>query len=81
MQWQVTDHACRSCGGRILRAVESGLYTCADCDLSAPELQGVCCCGVQGIGTAKLRCTRNVETRPLGAPAIIFEVHHEVVMP
>ena len=76
MHWRLTYHACRSCGGRIMRAIDGELFRCVDCELSAPELAEVCACGTPSIGSAELRCIRNTDRRPLGAPAVIFELFH-----
>ena len=43
--YQLTDHACRHCGGRVLQAGDT--FRCASCaavTLGSPE--GICGCGV-----------------------------------
>ncbi len=53
--WAITDHICRSCGGRILRSVTgagmtpggNSIYRCADCWASTTRMgpDEVCWCG------------------------------------
>lgn len=53
--WEIENHLCRSCGGRILRCVTGNgmtpggnpIYKCADCGKSAASLgpDALCWCG------------------------------------
>lgn len=55
MTWELTDHLCKGCGGRVLRCVSGGgatpggnpIWKCADCgkstSASGPEV--LCWCG------------------------------------
>ncbi len=74
MRWELTDHVCRECAGRILRAADGDSFRCADCGRHEFDLEDVCCCGMQGVGSARLRCTPNITGRPMGAPEIVVEI-------
>jgi hypothetical protein len=62
--WQLADHACRFCFGRVLvrkvkgRVVEARCAECSKSAQSGPE--GICCCGADcgALGKA-LECFRN----------------------
>lgn len=55
MTWALTDHLCKSCGGRVLRCVGGSgptpggnpLYKCADCGKSVAAMgsDALCWCG------------------------------------
>lgn len=62
LKWEIEDHICRKCGGRILRCVSpvitgggNPLFRCADCGASAagftPEV--LCWCGFKQKGQTK----------------------------
>lgn len=69
--WELTDHCCRVCFGRILRqpgAPGERMYRCSNCGLQA---QGdrpavLCSCGMRLKGNrgGLLRCERNPDPRP-----------------
>lgn len=63
--WELTDHVCRVCLGRVLRrkGVAGGwVHRCSDCGLEmAGRIESICACGVH-LKTGKnagLRCVRN----------------------
>lgn len=63
--WNLTDHVCRVCLGRILvgRGASGGwVHRCADCGLElAGRVEALCACGAR-LKTGKnagLRCTKN----------------------
>lgn len=62
--WELTDHACRHCMGRVLRRVNPDgvvVVRCAECGASvAGDVESLCCCGeeVRGHG-AVFECVRN----------------------
>jgi len=55
--WQLTDHVCRYCTGRLLKG-ESG-FRCAECGRTAPELTALCWCGVENGGAISFECIKN----------------------
>ncbi len=70
--WRMTDHACRHCGGRILRKrTERGaVYCCAGCEVqSVGDHRVICACGVRvaagpNRGMSPFRCVVVAERRP-----------------
>lgn len=62
--WQLADHACRSCFGRVLQRVVRGRVVevrCAECGAHGEgEHTAICCCGasIGAIGKI-LECYRN----------------------
>ena len=87
--WELTDHACRICGGRVLARVDkSGLRIarCADCGATAEDkdhriraIHGVCACGAkQRSGKdAGHRCVRNPHIRPEMPMAIVIATNNQ----
>jgi hypothetical protein len=67
------DHACGSCGGRILASADGASVRCADCGPSAsggPE--EICWCGALPAGSrVRLRCARNKHPTPESPGAIV----------
>lgn len=63
-EWEITDHACRHCMGRILRRAKSGggfVVCCSECGASVDgDCTSLCWCGVEvrGYG-AVFECIRN----------------------
>lgn len=58
--WEITDHCCRRCFGRILRRGET--VCCADCGAEAEgEPQELCACGTRFANGKPmgLRCVAN----------------------
>jgi len=48
--WEVTDHVCRLCFGRLLRRVAAGVTTvrCAQCDTEVTgRVETLCACGAK----------------------------------
>ena len=55
--WQIEDHLCKKCGGRILRCVSGNgitgggnpIFRCADCGVSTSAMgpQALCWCGFE----------------------------------
>lgn len=75
MLYEMTDHLCRHCRGRILHDGDT-LYRCAECGASVDgdDHEALCCCGlVLADGRdARFRCVVvPVEQR---TPAVPFEV-------
>ena len=74
--WQITDHACRACMGRVLVRQDTGtgrwLSRCADCGGFGEGIQrqaaitAVCACGAkQRSGKdAGHRCIQNQDIKP-----------------
>lgn len=62
--WDVSDHACRYCFGRVLIRIRRGKVVearCAECDQRLPgAVDNLCCCGVEAgaLGRA-LECVPN----------------------
>ena len=61
--WNLTDHACRACFGRVLRSVAAPtVYRCSNCGLQEPGRKGlkhppICACGMKvGGRDAGIRC-------------------------
>lgn len=77
--WSLTAHACRYCGGRILR---SGIYfMCATCEARCSHAStGICGCGMtpdvrpKGSPQGPFVCTGN-PTRGPSSPAAIVILH------
>ena len=63
--WALSDHACRTCFGRVLaRTDEDGttVFRCSNCGAEGREaVKSVCCCGMtlRSGKSAGLRCTIN----------------------
>lgn len=80
--FQLLDHCCRICGGRLLQGEAAGreaLIRCAECGTSETTgkprpYEVLCCCGVKlaSGADAGLRCRRAVKPTP--------EKPHEVVV-
>ena len=76
--YAVTDHVCRLCLGRVLRALDGSHHRCADCGLrAAGPVESVCACGTKlrtNLG-AGLRCQKNPHAPNLEAPAEVVVVY------
>lgn len=66
MAWEIEDHLCRRCLGRVLSGYDSKtgskVYRCSNCGLQdRGHVHNVCCCGVKinGKRDAGLRCVPN----------------------
>jgi hypothetical protein len=78
--WQMTDHCCRACFGRVLYREtfdHRHVYRCAQCGVER-EGKGtvsICCCGIKlkGGKDAGVRCTVNGERSPEFPSEIIAE--------
>ncbi len=63
-RWELTQHACRFCFGRILQRTKKGMVIevlCAECHQAAQgEPHAICCCGAEcgALGQA-LECFTN----------------------
>lgn len=76
--FELTDHVCRSCFGRVLKHTDlSGerfIFTCSNCGATAPgrSESAVCACGLRikpdkhgrGGKDAGIRCERNENPTP-----------------
>lgn len=71
-QWELTDHICRACFGRLLRREsddgERHVYRCANCGVEAEGRREsvLCCCGMK-LKTgpdAGVRCIPNDQKSP-----------------
>lgn len=75
--WQLADHACRYCFGRILQRISKGRVLevrCAECGAREEgDVDLLCCCGADcgDLGRA-LMCVKN--------PDVSRELPHEVVI-
>ncbi len=79
--WEITDHACRVCLGRVLmRRTFDGkrVYRCACCGIEREghSAASVCCCGIklrQGHGQmdSGIRCVPNPERTPENMAQIV----------
>lgn len=73
MTFNLTDHACSSCFGRILERAkgEGPRFRCAECGATSnAAMQALCCCGVSVGGKPGLECIKN----PVRSPAAPQEV-------
>jgi hypothetical protein len=75
--WQLANHACRFCFGRVLQRVAGGRVVevrCAECGKSADGLpRMLCCCGAEcGDLGYVLECVRNRN--------VTNEVPHEILV-
>ncbi len=86
MTWEMTDHACSRCFGRVLEqedATKAGagrwLYRCAECGLEGlGTALAVCCCSTQIGGRAGLECVRNPSpTRELPQEVLVRQRREE----
>lgn len=63
--WELTDHLCRRCWGRLLiRNGEDGLtdVRCSNCGAEAHGKEdALCCCGIEANGKHPFECVRNPE--------------------
>lgn len=73
--WDLTEHVCRICLGRVLRRkAEAGgfFFRCADCGLErAGRVEAICACGAK-LKTGKnagLRCRANPDGPSVENPA------------
>lgn len=69
--WELTDHVCRACFGRIVLSADAGpgrRYRCTNCGLEAigRDPACVCACGLRlkNGKDAGLRCERNGAPTP-----------------
>lgn len=63
--WEITDHVCRVCLGRVL--ARRGVYRCADCGAEGHgEPASVCACGatLKPGKNAGMRCVKNEQRSP-----------------
>jgi hypothetical protein len=77
--WDITDHACRRCLGRILSRHTDGGETvveCANCGLTAVgDPATICGCGMKRGKYAQLRCVRLDRPVPgVAAQVVVMEV-------
>ena len=68
-QWEITDHVCKCCFGRVItRAGDDGsnIARCADCGFEAiSDHTTVCACGALPAGSkVRLRCIRHDSPTP-----------------
>jgi hypothetical protein len=76
MPWQITDHVCRVCLGRVLFDPARNISRCADCGLEGEGgHESVCVCGVNfsSGNSAGLRCIRNPSIGPDAPQEIMVE--------
>lgn len=76
IHWELADHVCRCCFGRILRSVETvpvgdahgHRWRCSNCGAEAASTvaSSICSCGLRlkGGRDAGIRCERNAEPTP-----------------
>jgi hypothetical protein len=67
--WELVDHACQHCLGRVLVRRRRGITVearCAECGAHSSEgIAGVCCCGAEcGTVGHVLECFRNPTVSP-----------------
>ncbi len=73
MSWEITDHACRHCFGRILRCSDDDRYRCSECGAEAfGTHEALCWCGVEVGGERTFECLRN--------PAKSEQVPQEIIV-
>lgn len=73
--YELTDHVCRGCGGRVLKCVSGGgptgggnpIYRCADCGKAAAAMgpDAICWCGMQfrGQHATAYRCVAHAAAK------------------
>lgn len=77
--WEVVDHICRACLGRVLRAEEADTvrFRCADCGAQAfHSVENLCTCGAK-LRTGKnagMRCQRNPDAGSAESPPEVVSV-------
>lgn len=74
MSWDLTDHVCRQCLGRLLFNPVTNSHRCSNCGSESDRNhENLCCCGAKALSGADLglRCVRNPEPTP-GFPAEIM---------
>lgn len=80
-QWELTDHCCRACFGRVLRREaddgERLVYRCANCGAEAEGRREsvLCCCGIKlkTGADAGIRCVVNNAPSPECPSQIVAE--------
>lgn len=80
MTWDLTDHACERCFGRVLEEEDTSAagaarwrYRCAECDHGGlGSALAICCCSAKVGGGPGLECVRN--------PAPTKEMPQEVLV-
>jgi len=75
--WEIVDHVCRVCLGRVLRRVddEGGIHVvCSNCGLEGTgSHRAICACGIDGRASkeGKLQCAANPNPNPVFPAQII----------
>ena len=73
--WQITDHVCRVCFGRVLRSLDRQRHRCADCGATGGnKVTDLCACGamLHTKANAGLRCIKNPDGPTAECPAEII---------
>lgn len=73
--WEIVDHACRHCSGRLVRSAKyegSVVHRCCECGASVDgDNENLCWCGAEVLGHGKIfECFPN----PNKSPAIPQEI-------
>lgn len=72
--WNLTDHACRHCHGRVLERVLEGAlpaHRCAQCGVEQlGPIENLCACGARVGKRFILACERMPEPREPGFPEV-----------
>lgn len=79
-QWELTDHCCRICFGRVLKRTtfdRRKIYRCSNCETEVvgDSSQCLCCCGIK-LRTNKdagIRCIVNPSRTPENPSYIVAE--------
>lgn len=82
MSWDISDHVCRACLGRILIDRKAHTARCSNCGITADDTnpRSLCACGtkLRGGQDAGIRCIRNPEPSP-DFPAEIVATEVDIV--
>ena len=70
-QWEITDHVCRLCMGRVLKRKDGEVvrFLCSNCEATGEgNVKTICACGTRG---EKIRCVRQEHPTPIFPSVIV----------
>jgi hypothetical protein len=86
-EYQLTDHCCRICLGRILRQIHYEhlpIHKCSNCgvEVISAHVHGLCCCGMKlrNGKNANMRCIVNTKKCPeQPSEIVVVQVEENIV--
>jgi hypothetical protein len=66
MAWNITNHVCAACLGRVLSSDDGMTCRCSNCGLEKTRIKDLCCCGMRlkSNRDAGIRCVTNPNRTP-----------------